>query len=166
METHSCGSDSSWLDLWSICVCHRFLILFSFFIKSPHPPNFLFYRLKSRTFWFSALPCCACLHTEAKQRSGGGSERMLCHWSPLFPFACLSDVLLGWVPHSDGGDKMTGGEVAHASECQFGCKAQFPQKLPHAMKQKGQSRSMVNKLTYLHKTCKVKTHSDTGNSAW
>lgn len=38
-----------------------------------------------------------------------GSERVLCCWSPPLPFACLSDVLLGWAPHSDGVDKMTGG---------------------------------------------------------
>lgn len=38
-----------------------------------------------------------------------GSARVLCCWSPPLPFACLSDVLLGWAPHGDGVDKMTGG---------------------------------------------------------
>lgn len=55
---------------------------------------------------------CVCVYVSAMNLTAGhrkGSGMVWCCWSPPLPFDCLSDVLLGWAPHSDGVDKMTGG---------------------------------------------------------
>lgn len=114
MKTHSCSSPSCWLHLSDQS------------LSSPSPPLrsclFLFYlyftqwravktlnvkkKKKNRAFLLSGSVCMYITPPRWAERAVRG---VLCCWSPPLPFACLSDVLLGWAPHSDGVDKMTGG---------------------------------------------------------
>ena len=87
-----------------------FFFLFFFFLLLKTTSNCLRGKrmsgLQNITFLLLCVYVCALNHAVGHRE---GSERVLCCWSPPLPFACLSDVLLGWAPHSDGVDKMTGG---------------------------------------------------------
>lgn len=115
------------------------------------------------------MALCVCLHTEAKQRSGRRED-----WKDVVLLKstvsiCLSVRCLAWLSsterwwrQNDGGVGGCGCRVAHATECQFGCKAPFPQKLPHTMKTKtdrgevyGQSKSHI----YIKPTRSHHTHT-------
>lgn len=88
-----------------------------------HPPLhsclFLFYlyftqqraekTLNAKKNWAFLLSGCVCMYITPLRWAERAVRGVLCCWSPPLPFACLSDVLLGWAPHSDGVDKMTGG---------------------------------------------------------
>lgn len=159
----------NWLNLWSICVCHWFCIF---------SPTFLL--CETRTFCFETR-LCDCLHTEAKQWSGGSED-----WKDVVLLKstvsiCLSVRCLAWLSsterwwwQNDGGIGGVGGGrgCAHATECQFGCKAPFPQKLPNATKTKRDRAEVYAEIfTYLHlhktkPTRSQHTRSDTVNTVW
>lgn len=108
METHSCSSPSWWLHL-----SDQSMSVSDFFFPMSVPKitaNYQRAKRKSRLQNVTFLLLCVCaraLNLTTGHREG--SKGVLCCWSPPLPFACLSDVLLGWAPHSDGVDKMTGG---------------------------------------------------------
>lgn len=112
METRSCSSPSCWLHLsdQSVSVPDLFLFFCCFIFLPETTANYQRakrqFRLQSMASLLLCVYVCA-LNLTIGHREG--SERVLCCWSPPLPFACLSDVLLGWAPHSDGVDKMTGG---------------------------------------------------------
>lgn len=106
MESHSCNFLSWWLYIWWTGAFSRIIYLLLYFVQESSTlpeieEEVLAQKRASLPAYASALNL-TCGHRE-------GSEKVLCCWSPPLPFACLSDVLLGWAPHCDGVDKMTGG---------------------------------------------------------
>lgn len=111
-----------------------------------------------------------------KLSSGQGevrTERMLCCWSPQFPFACLSDVSLGWVPQSDSGDKMMGvwvqGCTCHWMPIWLQSTVSTEAPTDHENKKRTEARSMVrpNHIFTENLQChNTHTCSDTVNTAW
>lgn len=95
-------------SLWSICVLDFFFLFCQRQLQTTSKEE-----KKERGSGYKIWPFfLLCVYVCALNLTTGhreGRERVLCCWSPPLPFACLSDVLLGWAPHSDGVDKMTGG---------------------------------------------------------
>lgn len=158
--------DSSWLDLWSICVCHWFLILFSFFIYL-FPPTVL--PSKNRDLLVLNMFASVCI---LKLSSGrGGSE----DWKDVVMLKstisiCLSVRCLAWLSSTERwwwqNDK--GGRVCTCHWMPIWLQSTISTEAPTCHKNKnGQSRGLWwDQITYLHKTYKVTTHSDTVNTVW
>lgn len=159
METHSCGSDTSWLDLWSICVCLRFLILFSFFSPSNPPPCFTVKKPGPSGFKRGPVVCVCILKLSSVWEGGVkgccATEVHRFHL-PVCQMSCLAEFRTAMAV-----TKWQGG----------GCTRQWmpiwlqstvSTEAPTCHETK-RTEPVYGKLTYLHKTCKVTTHSDTGN---
>lgn len=146
-------------SLWSIHVCLYFF--FSCYICGQD--NCKLSESKEEVqltkCGFSSFVCVRALNLTTEHREG--SKGVLCCWSPPLPFACLSDVLLGWAPHSDGVDKMTEGGHTPVN-VNLAAKHRFPRssEAPAHQNRKGRElyfiKGQCHRIRYLHKTYRFK----------